>query len=515
MKKFIFIFFGFGLIFQGCGNFGDINVNPTLPSKLPPNIQLNHAIQLSSFPSSMLYYENIIVQYGMAQNLGVWQGANVNQLNINATNGVWVNYYENAVNQLVDALDSSKYNIIYANGYQEARIWKAYVFMILTDTYGDIPYFQAGQGYIKKIDAPVYDAQSDIYQNIIFELTDASSKLDASKDVEATDVLYQGDIGRWKRLANSLLLRAGMRLVKVNPTLAQSTVQAAVAGGVMTSNADNAYFKHENNYQNQLSAQLNATEKANYYVNNTFVTYLQSTNDPRLDAISVVYNDPAKDISGITVKDTISTNQIGMISGYAIPNLINSTNYPGSVLHKAPQGFNYSQFNRESIASITAPNFFVTYAQTCLLLAEAEQRGWVTVAGKSVSDLYNTGITAHMQQLASYGTYGVINSNQITAYLAANPLIAGNELQQINTQYWVACIGNPSESWSNLRRSGYPNFLLSNPSSQQDVVPAGSIIRRLVYPINERNYNNANLQVAIGRLQGGDRLDSHVWWDTK
>ena len=87
---------------------------------------------------------------------------------------------------------------------------------------------------------PKYDTQESIYNDLIKELTEATAALDASKPTEAGEVTYGGDITKWKRFGNSLLLRVGMRLSKVNPTLAQSTVQKAVAGGLMQSNADNA-----------------------------------------------------------------------------------------------------------------------------------------------------------------------------------------------------------------------------------------------------------------------------------
>ena len=509
MKKYVLIILGGLIILQSCGKFGDINVDPTKPTKVPPNYLLNNAIQTSSFPGQMLSYENVIVQYGMAPYSGVWIGGNTNQANTNNTNGVWVNYYENPVKQLVDATDSTNYDKLHPNGYQMCRIWKAYVFMILTDTYGDVPYLQAGQGYLKKIDQPIYDSQESIYtgpKGIINELTDATSKLDASKPLEVADILYTGDVAKWKKLGYSLLLRAGMRLSKVNPTLAKNTVAVAVAGGVFSSNSDNAVFNHSSTYPNGLNAQLNATEKCNYFMNNTLVDTLKKSGDPRLGAIAVVYDDPCNsDFTKAGKHDTLRADQKGLFLGLVQNDLSKNPNWTGS-LNK------YSQFNRESIANVYAPNFYITYAQTLLLLAEASQRGWVTVTGKDVAELYKEGVIAHMQQLLSYGPkYGIISQAQIDSYLNANPFDISKALEQINYQYWVACIGNPSESWANVRRSGFPK-LYKNPYPSQDVSPAGDIIHRLIYPTTEPSLNGANLAAAIAR-QGPDRLDTHVWWD--
>src|SRR4029079_18095638 len=131
---------------------------------------------------------------------------------------------------------------------QMARIWQAYAFMILTDEYGDIPYSEGGAGYTEQKFFPKYDAQQDIYPKIIQELTEAGLALNAATPVESSDMLYAGNIVKWKKFAASLLLRAGMRLSKVDPTKSQAVVQAAAAAGVITDNADNAYMRHDANY---------------------------------------------------------------------------------------------------------------------------------------------------------------------------------------------------------------------------------------------------------------------------
>ena len=96
-----------------------------------------------------------------------------------------------------------------------ARIWQAYAFMILTDTYGAIPYAEGGAGLTDQIFFPVYEQQDAIYPKLIQEFTEASAALNASGAVESSDVLYAGEVVKWKKLGYSLLLRAGMRLSKI------------------------------------------------------------------------------------------------------------------------------------------------------------------------------------------------------------------------------------------------------------------------------------------------------------
>ena len=161
--------------------------------------------------------------------------------------------------------------------------------MVLTDDYGDIPYFEAGAGYNGHIFYPKYDQQEDIYTDIINELTEAAAALDESATIVKEDVLYAGDIKKWKKYAYSLLLRAGMRLSKVDAAKAQSTVQAAFAGGVITDNADNAYMRQDANYLQPIGNMLNGSEAANIYLAKPFVDHLASTNDPRLSSIAIRY----------------------------------------------------------------------------------------------------------------------------------------------------------------------------------------------------------------------------------
>ena len=505
MKKIIFLFVvvsGF-ILLPGCGNFGDLNKNPVQPTSLNPVYLLATAELGTSYGTQNLVYESILVQQTYTPFGGVLAGGNFNQDNRNNTNADWNQYYENGVKVLTDVIDKTKNDASRTNLYQMARIWRALVFQILTDTYGDIPYSEAGLGYLKGLQTPKYDTQESIYTDIIKELTEASAALDASKTIEKGDLIYNGDVSKWKKLGNSLLLRAGLRLVKVNPALAQSTVAKAVQGGVFQSNADNAILKHTSTYNNPIATTLNSTEKANYYLNDTFVNYLQQTADPRLKVIAVKYGDATQSLDKVGTENTNPAQQQGMPNGYDDGTIKNAPNFPGSYTK-------YSQLNRRTIANILAPAYFITYSQVSLLLAEAAQRGWVP---GDVQALYKAGVTAHFKQMAEYdAVIGNIPQADIDAYFVANPFDASKALEQINTQYWVSCLMNAGEAWANLRRTGYPNFLVANTYPSQDVTPKGSLVRRLTYPINETSLNKANLTDAIAR-QGADNLNTRVWWD--
>lgn len=489
-------------------DFDEINTNTTALPDIDPvmllnGAELNAAYTTGASGGSGLIFDMGIVQQIICVTTGLTTGANYNKENRPASATLWQNYYPNVIRNTKTALsiietkfsDGSRDNL-----KQMIRIHQAYAFMVLTDEYGDIPYSEAGAGFLEQNPFPIYDAQQDIYTDLIKELTEATGALNASGKIEISDVMYGGDIAKWKKYGYSLLLRAGMRLSKVDPTRAKSVAAAAYAGGVMTANADNAQVKNDANNTNGFGATLNSTEAGNYYLAEPFVNYLKSTNDPRLKAIAVRYVGAGSgaDQQAKTGATTAPADQIGMPIGATTTS---------AVVGGVGKYFAYSQADRARIASALAPCFLVTAAQTQLLLAEARHNGWITDGNEA--DYYNAGVTLHMQQLASYNAGAAVAAGDITTYLTDHPYDAGDALNMINTQYWVASFLNAPEAFANFRRSGFP-ALTPNPAAGQDITT--TFIRRLQYPTSEVSVNAANLQTAVGRM-GGEKLDTHVWWD--
>ncbi|MBD2755845.1 SusD/RagB family nutrient-binding outer membrane lipoprotein [Spirosoma validum] len=493
-------------LLTGCDQgFTEINTNRVDPTSLAAPLVMNKAIintnYLDGFGTlGMLCYNFGIVQQIITPYGSSLSGANYDQVNNSNTPLVWQNFYRNVVKQLVAVLDQTKSDPLQINTYQAARIWKAYVFMILTDTYGDVPYFEAGQGYTTEIINPKYDAQQDIYKDILKELDEASAALTTTQTAITTDILYGGNVANWKKLGYSFMLRAAMRLTKVDPTTAQTYVKKAVAGGVFQSNADNSILRHTSLYNNYIGNHLQAREKTNFYLAAPFVDYLKANSDPRLPIFSVRYVG-AKSGSEQAASRASSDPavQIGMPMGYNDVS-ISSTFAANNVVSL----WDYTQVNLNTVLKLDAPEFHVTYAQTQLLLAEAAFRGWVT---GTAADYFAKGIRANLEQMASYGS--TIPEASIKTYLDAHPLTAGKELDLINTQYWVASFLDGTEAWANFRRSGFP-ALKKNPYPGSEV--KGDFIRRLPYPDSEIVVNSGKLNEAITR-QGPNTLDTRVWWD--
>lgn len=507
MKNLKLIIIGICLLsWTSCDSgFDEMNINPNALTDVEPVFQLNTAIVASAPVYGNLSYETTIVKQMITPFSGVGAAANFNQDNRNVAAGNWQRGYRQNIKNLTDALQRVEGQPQYENLRHIIRIWKAYTFMIITDTYGDAPYFEAGRVFLEGITNPVYDPQEQIYDDILRELESASAAINPSGPGVPAEVLYSGDLNKWKRFGYSLLLRAAMRHSKVAPAKAAEYVARAVAGGVMQSNDDNAIIRHTANFTNDIGGQLNGGQSAFFYLAEDFVSFLKDNNDPRLASIAVRYVGATSGAGQVAANENRDpTIQIGMPLGFDNTTISSAVEASGLA-----SLWDYSQLDRTRMAAIQAPSFLVTYSQTLLLLAEAVHRNWT---GGDVDDLYARGIEAHMQQLATYGANTAIASQDIQTYIQNHPLESGRELEQINTQYWVSTFLLGPETWANFRRSGYP-VLAPNTFAGSDL-QTEDFIRRLSYTDAELNVNAENVQAAISR-QGPNIMDTRVWWDVR
>jgi hypothetical protein len=494
-----FLAFLFTMITSCDKDFDEINTSKTSATSVDAAFILNNAVINSSMVT--LVFEIGVVQQIISPNSGVLTGANFNQENRTSFDSNWASYYRNVIKNTNDVIRLTKDDPARANLMNMARILQAFAFMVLTDSYGEIPYEEGGEGYTSQIFFPKYETQQSIYPKIIKELTEASAALNASGKIETADILYGGKIDQWKKFGYSLLLRAGMRLSAVDPAQAQAAVKAAFDGGVITTNIDNAFVRHDANYRNPLSNTLNSTEAANFYLTKPFVDALKNTNDPRLVSFAVRYKGAKSGSDQIPANASIlAADQIGIPMGND-----NKTAAAAATADGLASFYEYSQADRNRIVKLTAPMFIVTASQTNLLLAEARVRGWITTG--NAGDYFAEGIRAHMNQMALVDATCAVDPAARDAYIAANPLVSGKEMEQINTQYWISSFLNGPEAFANFRRSNYP-VLAPNPYPGKAV----EWINRLTYPNSEISVNSENVNEAITR-QGPDNLATKVWWD--
>lgn len=409
---------------------------------------------------------------------------------------------------LEDALVLSKDKPELSNLYNMARIWKALIYHRLTDMYGDVPYSEANLGYYTLNFKPKYDTQKDIYYNMLAELEDATAKLDPAKGAVTADIIYNGDVAKWKRFGYSLMLRLGMRLQKIEPATAESWVKKAFAGGVFTSVDDNAFVRFPDatganqSLVNDESWTLAVSGPSPGKISATYFNFLKSNNDPRLKYTVAVYSNPAS----AATKNTDPAIQKGMPNGFNLATIKTDPSWDNS-----KDQHQYSGVNRDVYAKINGPRMLITYGEVQFMLAEAVVRGWITTG--TAATYYNNGVTAAMKNVAKYEATAVITDAEITAYLTAHPFVGTADkekaYEQINTQYWAACFMNGLEAYANVRRSGYPKLTPINyPSNETD----GTYPRRLRYPEDEPVLNDVAYKAAVAR-QGTDDFKTRVWWD--
>jgi hypothetical protein len=536
-NKFLIITIAAGILgLYSCDkNFEKINTDPEKLS--PANMNYAYlftAAQLTtSGNSDANAYEdwrnNLIYGATMIQHLasftGYW-GGDKYTYNASYNSAYWDVNYPSSVKNIVDVVENIKDKPEHSNFYQIARIFRVLMFHRLTDMYGDVPYSEAGLGYHTGNTKPKYDKQSDIYADMLKELEDAAGKLDATKanTVGAADLIYAGSVPKWKKLAYSLMLRLGMRLTKVDANAAKSWAAKAFAGGVITDVIDNAIINHpdlppQNNRSNGTGSVYIAQDPNAYRLSKTLVDYLKTTKDPRLKYIATVITppnvspanpDPA--IPNFTANlfgDTTRAAQIGMPNGYDLTGtrpIASEPNFPGA-------RYKYSTVNRYTYARFEAPTFFVTAAQSLLLLAEAAERGYIT---GSASTFYMQAVTQAMNQFVQFNVGKVsgvvISAPEIAQYLADNPYTPGAAgINQVNSQYWLVSFADSYETWANWRRSGYP--VLTPSGNYPGNVTNGTIPRRFTYPSNEAAVNPENYAAAVAGLADGDKMTSRVWWD--
>ncbi|GAB4031703.1 SusD/RagB family nutrient-binding outer membrane lipoprotein [Spirosoma gilvum] len=411
-----------------------------------------------------------------------------------------------SIHQVIDAVSGNAANV---NKLSAARIWKAYMFHRLTDIYGDIPYFDAGKALSDKNYSPKYDTQQAIYADLLKELEESIAAFDATKATFGNaDLMFGGDVTKWKKFAYSLMFRLGMRLTEVDPTTAKSWVQKAIAGGVILDDADRATIAYVDGSQtasrNFIASGLLSTDYVTPGGDNveggkfakTLIDYLKGTKDPRLNVISIVWT--TTDNKTFTA-DTTTALQSGM---------------PNAAYNNLPANFNsYSEPNPNTILKYSAPLLVMTNAEMYLLLAEAAVRGWYT--GSTAEAAYTNAVKAGMRQWSLFGTGGVISDAKINAYLAANPYKAGGtvaqQMEQIGTQKWVTLfLEDEYEIFSNWRRTGYP---VLTPTNYPGNLTGGKIPTRFVIPDSEETYNKTNFIDARTRQGGTNALSSVVWWD--
>jgi hypothetical protein len=471
------------IAFSSCSKFGDTNISPnaaTTPvtSALLTNVEtylgadaIGQVTASNSGPLFTYYTPYFVQHYSQIQYPD-------NQLY--STSGVsWDTYYAIMLEDLQNIIKVNTANPDpvalpgnSVNQIQIARILKAYYFSILTDKYGDIPYSKALSG---ALNVP-YDKQKDIYTDLFKELTEAVGTFQSTGSAIKGDIVYSGNIGNWKRFANSLRLSLALRLSKVDPATGKTQFLAALndPNGVINDNSYNFKMSYPGgSFNNPL---YNLTTASVFAIAKPLADLMNSYQDPRIFKYG-------------------QKNASGNVKG--LPYGLNKAN-TGTYIQNNPD---YSLGYDASLKTNTAPVFIFTAAYVDLLRADAAIE---YNTGENAFALLQKGITD------SWAQWGV--TGDIAAYTTQIGVSSSNTpLAKIQEQMWIALYGSEMNAYNEWRRTGVPALV----PAADALNPSKKIPRRFPYPSTEVNINGNAYKAALASFPygGNDDLDNRVWWD--
>ncbi len=465
-------------------DFLDVNKNPNQPEQVEAKHLLSTSIGHTAYVMGNEY--QIIGGY-WAQ---YWtQGPTGSQYSIydqylisNTTfDRPWSDLYSAPLMDLKDVIRKTEsVNTKYAG---IAYILQAYIYQVLTDLHGDIPFTEALQAE-DGIFTPKYDSQQTVYDGLI-PMIDKGMNLISSytgDDVypQEDDFLYHGDVDLWMKFANTLKLKIFMRQSEVRPSLAQTSIVSLSTNGIgFLEDGEDAemQFIDELFGQNPLYTQIAALGSFNILASNSGLNYLINNNDPRVDAF--YRRATSGDSAGL---------HYGINQGQG-----KEPNFGGS---DVVSGW----FSKPSfvIAGPESPVVFMSAAESYFLQAEAVARGWLAGDAKA---LYESGITSSFTRWE----FDPTDASDYYSQPAIDYPVAGtipDQVKAIVTQKWVSMNGTEcAEAWSEWRRTGYPDFLIVSMTSQIGNFFPGV----LLYPNSEQTLNpNTPPQ---------HNVRDKVWWD--
>lgn len=507
--KTLFLIFIIALVasMNSCtNNFDDINTNKTKLDTLDKSAMGNTfaAAQYRSVSTNWQLFQSLFSdlqgQYfaNVAQNFSSDRNVMVG----NWLNGAWNGFYGSAIPPLLGVLENTKPGAPSENAamYAIANIWKVYMYLPRTDYWGPIPYSQVGNGK----NSVAYDSQEFIYKDFLKTLATSVASLTSVKDKEKNvfgnnDQIYAGSVDKWILFGNTLRLRIAMRISKVEPALAKTEAEAAVAGGVFLTNADDAFLKVTASSFNPMNETTGWNE---FRMSAAMESVLKGYADPRM----------SKYFAPVPNTDTFK----GLRNGYSQTQLTRE-NLPKANSNVADQFLPASQ--------ATNP-FAIMYASEAYFLrAEGALKNWNM--GGTAKYLYETGITTALKQWGIDGAAITDYINGTTTPIALKDTVStppltdipvkfssdpNKQMEQIITQKWIANFPNGHEAWAEYRRTGFPKLYPRINSDNQDS-PKDAVVRRTPFVIGEYSANTSAVQEAIGKLGGEDKSSTRLWWD--
>lgn len=550
----------------GCtDNFVDINTNPNSTNNIDPAYLFTTSQRRGAMDDRTYYYTRGMASFHTQQyaNTNYTKEHCVDRYTFNgAWNGtLWGAAYAGDESKTYLSFVAEAEKIAKKNGWDNkegfSSIWKAFLFLQLTDVFGDIPY---SESFVDAIDYPRYDTQESIYISLYTLLKNSVNKIDVGKGngMGQADLFYGGDITAWKRFANSIRLRMAIRISDVNPNMAKEwyieTMQAN--GGLFEKNSHSCKLMTDAagpqgiHSDNPIKVMANAFD---WYRSSEFIVKtLNELGDPRmfnfveptkkyLDAMKSICSDLEKNSTvfatltpeeqekvsyfakeGSSAASIFSrghsyTDEVDAIITQKVPDkasqISRDVKYKGvrngasieSLTDMQSKLGNYSDLS-QYLRQDKYPTYLFVYPEVCFLLAEANLKGWNTP--KSAEEHYKEGVRAAMELYE-------VPSDKIDTYLSGMARFKANgtkaqQLEQIILQKYLGNYTDGFEAYAEMRRTGYPKILPIEYVTS--VADESEMPRRWKYPSDEHLLNKNNVIEAANRM-GGDNQLSRMWWD--
>jgi hypothetical protein len=472
-----FILLGFSLFSYSCTEgFDEINSNPNSPESIGPQFLLSNVISVAANENT--YTQGFRLSNYLAQFASSVEFERIDRYEMGSNAQYW-----NGTFRLLNDIESIQTNPATNEAYiAVSDILKAYLFSQLTDMWGDIPYSEA-LGAKNGSFTPKYDTQEKVYTDpqigILAILKRSSETLKNTSESIQGDMMFNNNLDKWRRFANSLRLRYMLRISKKLTNY--SELQALVTENYfMRNNQDNAVVPYLNSVPNQWPMSQSALGLyQEHRMTMTVDSVLKAWNDPRQ---AILYKPTQLSVTAGTPQFKGLQNGLNRetINEFGIK--LNDISLFGAIFRDVPNGVDGQ---------------FMQYSELQFALAEAASRGYIS---GNVTSYYEAGIKASFDYFKAPLPIGYLA--QPTVKLSPE-----DALNKILTQKWLSLINNGHEAWFEIRRTGIPKLTPGPDNLNDDKYPV-----RYLYPESEQAVNKVNYTEAASRM-GGDNINSKVWWE--
>lgn len=497
----------FATALTSCSDFDDLNVDPNKPSQPYTSMMFTYSARnVRNFTMNSYSYDP-----WMQLRTGYLSESKNNQYGPMTTTTTYStnNYYRyviknlNTIIEMNEGDQKSEVAVISfgdnANQIAAAKTLRGFFFMMLTDILGPLPYSEAFKGESDDIWEPKFDSQEDIYAGLDADLVSAYSQFDENGSLTDADILYKGNVSKWKKFNASLRMMLAIKMADVDPVNGKARFAKAYADGGMTEVSDGFHYTFDSNsdayaWMYYVGNPNYASRNLNFVPNKVIVDALKEYQDPRMFSYFTLDG----------YKGSVEGDPTDFEAYKGVPFGLESND----AVVSAAQG---CCSVADSYCEPQATYGVITTARTLLVEAEAAELGWIDADPKA---LYEAGIRASFDFQAAY--HSAVSG--VDEYLASEKVaLSSNKetaLQQIVMQRFLAGFLNCGiESWSDWRRYNIPTLPVYEGQAQDGVKVYPY---RMSYSDTDKQYNVVKSDEAIKTwLNGVDDRWQRVWWDTK